>query len=119
MLQANSTPCCCAHSLPVQPAGSGAPRNDGQALAGAQRRRGLARDVGGGVAALIVDQDDVERARIVLPQQRADGLADGFGLVARRDDGGHRRPARQLRCRRQAASSRSAARQNPPRAAIR
>ena len=42
------------------------PRNNGQALAGAQRRGGLARDAGGGVAALIVDQHDVERSRVVL-----------------------------------------------------
>ncbi len=44
----------------------GPPRNNGQALAGPKRRRGLARDAGGGVAALIVDEDDVERSGGVL-----------------------------------------------------
>ena len=69
-----------------------APRHDGQALGGAERGRGVARDKRRAVAALVVDQDHMERARIILPQQRGDGLADACGLVARRNDGGDRRP---------------------------
>ncbi len=58
------------------PAGrQGAPGQYGQTRAGAERRRGLARHRRGGVAALVVDQDHAEGARIVLPQQRAYGLA--------------------------------------------
>jgi hypothetical protein len=46
------------------------------------------------IAALIVHKDDGEWARIILQQQRGDGLADTFGLVTRGNDGGDRRPCR-------------------------
>ena len=50
-----------------------------------------------GVGALVVDQDHIEIAGIVLPQQRSDGLPDRFRLVARRNDGGNGRPRRRPR----------------------
>jgi len=64
----------------------------GRRLAGAERRRGLARRRHGGVAALVVNQDHAELAGIVLAKQRTDGLADAIGLVAGRDDRGDDRP---------------------------
>ena len=35
---------------------------------------------------LVVDHDNGKRPRIVLTQQRGDGVADAFGLIPRRDD---------------------------------
>ena len=75
------------------PGRQSAARQHGQAVGRAERRRGLARHGRRGVAALIVDQDHLECARIVLTQQRGDGLADGFGFVARGDNRGHGRPS--------------------------
>ncbi len=67
-------------------------REHGQPLAGPDQGRRAARHVRGGVSALIVDHDHAEFARIILPQQRGDGLADAFGLVARGNDRHHRGP---------------------------
>src|SRR5712691_11565996 len=54
-------------------------------------------DRGGAIAAIVVDQDDRPRARIVLRQQRADAGGDAVGLVARGHDRGDARPCRQRR----------------------
>ena len=55
-----SMPCFTAHSLPVQPAGSGAAAHDGEAIRLAERGRRAARDIGGAVVAVVVDQHDRE-----------------------------------------------------------
>ena len=55
------------------------------------RRRGP-RDACGPVVAAVVDKHDREPARIVLGDERADGLPDRRGLIAGRDDRHHRRP---------------------------
>jgi hypothetical protein len=65
-----------------------------QPIAGAERCRSLARDARGGVTALVVDQDHVERSAIILAKQRGDGLADGLSLIPRRYHSGDRRPSR-------------------------
>ena len=65
-----------------------APRHHSEALGSAERGRGVARDKGCAVAALVVDQNHMERAGIVLPDQRGDGLGHACGLVARRNNGG-------------------------------
>jgi hypothetical protein len=48
---------------------------------------------GRAIAAAVVDQHDAERTRIVLGEQAADRSRDHVGLVARRNDGDHGRPA--------------------------
>jgi len=65
-----------------------APRHHGEAVGGAERGRGVARDKRRAVAALVVDQDDMQRAGVILPDQRGDGLAHARGFVARRNNGG-------------------------------
>jgi hypothetical protein len=67
-------------------------RNNIQAVGRTERR--LARDARGTVAALVVDQDHIEGAPVILAQQRGDGLADSLGFIARRHHGGHGRPLR-------------------------
>ena len=76
----------------------------------------MARQFGGAVSALVVDQHDRKVPRIVLPQQRADRIGNAIGLVARRHDRDDLRP----RLRRAARQSRARpASQKSPRAAIR
>ena len=53
---------------------------------------GVARHLRGAVAALVVDKDHPELARIILAQQRRHRIADTFGFVAGRNDGHDRRP---------------------------
>jgi hypothetical protein len=69
-----------------------ASRHHGEAIGGAERGRGSAGDKGCAVAALVVDQDHMERARIVLPDERGNGLGHARGLVAGRNNGGDGRP---------------------------
>ena len=56
------------------------------------RGSGLGR---GGIGAAVIQQDDLHRPRIVLRHQTPQHGGDGLLLVARRDDGGDRRPLRQ------------------------
>ena len=49
-----------------------------QAVGGAERRRRVARDLRGAIPALVVDHDHAECARIILAQQRRDGLRRRF-----------------------------------------
>ena len=66
--------------------------------------------------AVVVDHDDIERARIVLPQQRRDGRGNDVGLVAGRHDGDDARPGRAAQTSRRPPRRRvRPARQNPPR----
>ena len=84
-LTANSTPCCCAQSLPVQPAGSGRPgKTVSRSLA--PIKVAAPRAISAVPSRLWSSTTiTVKRAGIVLAQQRGDGLADALGLVARRE----------------------------------
>ncbi len=83
---------------------------DGPELAGPSRGQRLARqhrqpcggagclrcgfgDVGRAVAALIVDQNHLQRTGIILTQERADGEGDHIGFIACRHDRHHIGPA--------------------------
>jgi len=97
-----------------------APRHHGEALGGAERGRGVTRDKRGAVAALVVDQDHMERAWIILPDERGDGLGHArassrAGIMAAM--AGQEPPAAPFHA--GPSSSRSPASQNPPRAASR
>ena len=85
------SPCCNAHSLPVQPGG--------------QRRAGQHGQPGRCAAPapdppvpslLVVHQHDAEIARIILRDQAADRARDHLGLVARGHHGDDRGPGRGL-----------------------
>ena len=86
------------HALALGPELSGPPGrqrasgNDREAVRRAERGRRVVRHLRGAVAALIVDQDHPERARIILAQQRGYRVADAFGFVTGRYDGHDRRP---------------------------
>ena len=59
--------------------------------------RGMAGNVRGRVAAIVINQDDAPGAAIILRQQRADALPDHLGFVARGHHRGDARPVRRLR----------------------
>ncbi len=64
--------------------GDDAPRPMGRVA-----RERVLRPRGRGVGAGVVDQDDGERAGVILRRQAFETAAHGFGLVARRHDGDH------------------------------
>lgn len=75
-------------------------RQHGQAVFEAEIAGRSERDGGRAIGAVIVDDHDVERARIVLLQQRADRAADHVGFIAGghdRDERGPRAASRDLR----------------------
>ena len=55
------------------------------------------RRIRGCVLAVVVDEDDAELSRVVLAQQRGEGVGKHVGFVARRDDGDDARPSGRLR----------------------
>jgi hypothetical protein len=59
--------------------------------------RSVARDLRSGIAALIVNQDHAQFARIILTQQRSHGFAHARGLIARRNNYCNRGPRSVLR----------------------
>lgn len=84
-------PCDCAHL--ARPARRQRLRGqDRQTVFEAEIAGGGERDVRGAVGAVVIDDDHMERARIVLLEQRADRAADDVGFVARRHDGDERGP---------------------------
>ena len=68
------------------------PGHDREPTGRAALLRRLQRDRGGAIAALVIDQNDRERAGIGLAEQGADAFRDAFGFIARWDDRNHRGP---------------------------
>ncbi len=77
----------------ARPAGrQGCGRQHGQAVfETAVARSGLS-GVGGAVCAVVVDDDQMKRTRVILREQRRDRAADHIGFIARRHDRDHGRP---------------------------
>src|SRR5262249_44582333 len=65
---------------------------DRQPIGSTAHLRSARRDRSGAIAALVVDQNNRERAGVVLIEQRADTFRNAIGLVASRDDRNDRRP---------------------------
>jgi hypothetical protein len=87
----------CASPDLARPAGRqlAGPRQ-GEALLAAQLLGQGAGQARRAVAAVVVDQDDVEGPGIVLAQQSLEAVLDDLGLVARRHQGDHRGPGLRL-----------------------
>jgi hypothetical protein len=80
------------HALRQGPQLAAPARGARRALDDGQTRIGETAGYGGGaVRAAVIDQDDADRARIVLRQKRAQARLDRLRLIARRHDDGHRR----------------------------